>query len=782
MPALSTTGFSNSGLFSWQEFKNRGVIKLGPDALVYIGGSLQTQVIAPVSGISGSLSFNDGITAISVQNNVDPPGSSTAHIEVATPVYGSKSNYWVSYADTSGNTIRMPVFVPMMEVKIFFKGRFPVNGSPKYYPAFWGFISQIEETYSGGLHKISLACVDILHWWAYSTITVHPIPASLVASGGGQYLTAYSTIFEQANPFTIIRRLFQNMGMNEFVAPTWLAQITPLQSIYPPDQFRKAASGIMAYWNSRFQHLGNLLKMYGLGGEPLGVSTNIDGQTIGVVSATDPVKADNVGKSRTKQKTQDQNVINYSKNTAFLTRFTPFFEYEKMGKFDQAETLTKLAIATEVKTRTDYEFYQDTNGNFIFKPPFYNIDIRGIPSYEIEPHDIVSSSFGTDIEPVCTVLQIHTAMADHIYHSSFARGEGFHMDIDLAQKYGIRFQEMNVEYIADPRLAKQMAVAQMALINSKALTGTVTVPGRPEMRLGYPVFIRHRDAFQYVKAMTHSFDYAGSFTTSLSLEIERRKVFDYRDNPNGVLQKNKIYLYSGKVLPDVKESNPPTPDPAKMSGRTAEGQKEQELLQGASRVVSLQEGLYQIKDGGDSTNNWSITGNSVPFTDEFGYRVIGSFPYGRGMDPQNLDNPNANYSYTKIPTSITVSSWLESVQMGIVFNPRRETVVPQYMSEFNITSGITDDPYLTPAAYEASNTFVGPLPPATLASVTNQNTGNVPAQVPTMAPVMQTPEQTVTNIIATEAVGTNTTSSDLVNAQAQLAKWAAEDNSGQVNH
>ena len=40
----------SSGLFTLKEFYNRGVIKLAPDALVYIGGSLTTSVIAPVSG------------------------------------------------------------------------------------------------------------------------------------------------------------------------------------------------------------------------------------------------------------------------------------------------------------------------------------------------------------------------------------------------------------------------------------------------------------------------------------------------------------------------------------------------------------------------------------------------------------------------------------------------------------------------------------------------------------------------------------------------------------
>ena len=77
----------DSGLFTMAEFKNRGVVKLAPDALVYISGSIGSKVVAPVSGKEQQMDFADGITSISIQNNVDPPGSSTATVELTTPIY-----------------------------------------------------------------------------------------------------------------------------------------------------------------------------------------------------------------------------------------------------------------------------------------------------------------------------------------------------------------------------------------------------------------------------------------------------------------------------------------------------------------------------------------------------------------------------------------------------------------------------------------------------------------------------------------------------------------------
>ena len=671
---------SQSGIFTFPEFKNRGVIKLAPDVLVYIGGGLELQVVAPVNTKNiNDLNFDDGITTVNVQNNVDPPGSSNATIEIATPIYGENSKYWVPFQTDDGNIVRIPVFVPMMEVKIFFKGRFLVGGAgkdqPQYYPQFWGFISSVEENYSGGVWKISLHCVDILHWWAYSRITVHPVPESNTAAGGGQTLTVYGTIFNQANPFTIISRLFGNMGMNEFVAPTWLAQATPLSTIFPPNLFHAYATHIMDYWRTRLGNLAGLLKMYGVLGERVTQTGNIQ-----VLHYDDDPQPVTHKTSKSQAGTEPQNYQNFKVNTTFLKNFSVFFDFAKMGKFDQAETLTKLEIATEVKTRCDYEFFQDVNGNFVFKPPFFNMDVRGIQPYEIEPYDVINSSNSIDSEGICTVLQVHTPMHEHLRTTPYARGEGFHMDIELAQKYGVRFQDMNVEYLFDKKLARSMAVAQMNQINSKTQSGSVTIPGRPEMKLGFPIYMRHRDSFHYVKSLNHAFDFAGSFTTTISLETERKKAYDF-DGQNYIPQVDKIYYFTAPILP-VPDSTTGSP---KISDMNQAETKSQALLMNEGRIYSLRPGRYSIVDR-QLEGEKVITETSIPFTDEAGYRVIGAFPYGRGMNPLAIDSNTITYSYAKTaPTNITIGSLAEAANMSNVFvstnGHEQEGIVPRYIQE-----------------------------------------------------------------------------------------------------
>jgi hypothetical protein len=714
---------NNSGIFSFPEFKNRGIIKLAPDALVYIGGSTTIQVIAPASssGINGKLDFNDGITSISVQNVNDPPGSSTASIEVTAPIYGENSKYWVNFptAYSAGNVTavtRMPVFTPMMEVKIFFKGRFMLDTpnalTPVYYPAFWGLLTAVEENYSGGVHKISLRCVDMLHWWAYSTITFHPVPESNIAAGFGQTITPYASIFELANPFSIIKRLFENMGMDEFVAPTWLAQLTPLQTIFPQDQIKKLPH-IMDYWRNRFKSFGALLKMFGIRGEDI-TSKVMGTDNIQVWNPSGLKVPDTSKNSKAQASTKQQNVQNYTVDNRFLSNFQVFADLTQMGSFDQAEKQTKLQIATIVAQRCEYEFYQDCNGNFIFKPPFYNMDVRGLQPYEIEPQDVINSAFHVDTEGICTVLQVHGSMFQNMYSTSYARPEGYHIDIELMQKYGLRYQEMQVQYVAGDAgvtLARQLAVGHMNRMNAKTMTGSVTIPGRPEIRLGYPVYIKHRDSFHYVKSITHGFDYGGTFTTTLSLETERKKTY-LPSGDSWALQLNKVYLYTGQILASdtAGTASPPT-----LGQLTDAEKKKAEIDQANNKVASLRQGLYSITDRLND-DQLAITNNSVPFTDDDGYRVIGSFPYGRGVNPVNIDDPTY-YKYNdsiKNVIDMKVGSLLEAYRMDAINTiPEKETIQPNYMDAYSgsnsIVSAETDFPVTTNSTTQG--TFVTPDQP-----------------------------------------------------------------------
>lgn len=685
---------NNSGAFTVDEFYNRGVIKLAPDALVYIGGSLQTTVIAPVSGIDNSLSFNDGITTINVQNNSDPPGSSNASIEIATPIYGENSNYWVFYKGIdSSSPIRAPLFVPMMEVKIYFKGRFFVKNKPRYYPVFWGFITNVEENYSGGLYKITLSCADILHWWSYSTINVHPSLESNIMAGSKQILTVWSSIFKEGNPYTIISSLVNDMGMHQFVTPVWAVQITNLEDIYPQSQFQQVAYGAMAYWNQRFATIGNLLKMYGINGK------RVDAKGLQMRVPDYKIPKKNFG-SYIEAVRDARDDFSYSLEPDYIRQFMPFANFEDLKGFENAEYMSKLEVASTLKDRIEFEFYQDTNGNFIFKPPFYNLNVKGILPYTILASEIISYSFSLDSEAISTVISIYTPFDKYMKQTSIGRGVGFHMDLDLMKHYGVRSAEKTIEYLRNDALAATIALSQLNMMNAKAQTGNVTIPGRPEMRLGYPIYIEHRDSFHYVKSINHAFDFGGTFTTTLALETERRKVFD-PENPSEIL-KDKVFRFTNK-LPESLNVKTNEEDPPLVVILDENEQKEEILLKGENRVFSQTQGRYEVDDRTKAPSDtafkeMSVTPESSPYTDEEGFKVIGAFPYGRNLNAINVLSSKKNLPVLKDVYLTTMARPIyvnESNSMGILFFDDEEGAVPAYLDfeqgELPTTLGIKKD-------------------------------------------------------------------------------------------
>ena len=702
---------SDSGLFTMEEFKNRGIIKMAPDALVFISGDMGTSVVAPVSGKNQKMNFQDGISTINVQNVIDPPGSSTATIEVMTPIYDDRSNYWLTFPGPDGRLYKIPYFTAMMEVKIFFKGRYLVGGEPKYYPAFWGFITSVEESYSGGAYKMSLQCADMLHWWTYINVAYKPSVETNIFAGSKQGLTAYASRFEKANAFEIIYTLVTEMGFENFTTPDWLGKGTPRNTIFPTAGIDVVYGGIIEYWKKRFSTQANLLKMYGATGqlivdprEPQVINTDNDQRN---------PKDKTIDTSKSQAATQSRVVANFGIDDRFTRAFQVFHVFDKMGNLESAEYLTKLEIASQVKTAIEYEFFQDVNGNFIFKPPFYNLNTKNIMAYRIKPQEIINYASTLNSDEVVTSLQVQASAQMNIQNEQFPNPVGYHIDLELTKRFGERFKKIVLWYITESGLARSLAAGHLSLMNVKAFSGSVTIPGRPEMRLGYPVYIEHKDMFYYPRSINHTFDYGGSFTTSLSLEGARTRAYGKDDQGKWGVLENYIYKLVNKfnVGPDQPVDKNKTA--AQIQEELAKDpDKLQELAyRNMNLIQSLEPGRYEIQKsdtvsmGPNQFDRRTIQIDSVPYSDEEGYKVIGSFKYGRGVvlkagtvvdgvtmsesdspnsTGQNVKDSNINQAVTSMrpiaeEESATMASYFQSTQTSDNTNLNVETSIPNYL-------------------------------------------------------------------------------------------------------
>src|SRR5271157_140489 len=121
-------------IFDLNDFEYRRVLKLAPDAFVVFNGALGGRIVSPLKPNQyQNIDPQGGITSVNANGTVSPPGSGRATIQVVAPRYkGLHQDYYV----TVPSGVRVPYFLPMMEVKVYMKGRFFANNNPVYYPVF----------------------------------------------------------------------------------------------------------------------------------------------------------------------------------------------------------------------------------------------------------------------------------------------------------------------------------------------------------------------------------------------------------------------------------------------------------------------------------------------------------------------------------------------------------------------------------------------------------------------------------------------------------------------
>ena len=142
-----------------------------PDCLVLINQS--TQIIGCPT-CNRTFDINKYITSIQVDLSIDSvPGSASLNLSVP--------RHTIDDFFFDGD----PVIQPMMEINIYAKGYYLVEGLPQYYPIFWGLVTEVNDSYSGGEHTVSIHCADILKWWELCRMNINPAYTSPVPSKFG---------------------------------------------------------------------------------------------------------------------------------------------------------------------------------------------------------------------------------------------------------------------------------------------------------------------------------------------------------------------------------------------------------------------------------------------------------------------------------------------------------------------------------------------------------------------------------------------------------------------
>jgi hypothetical protein len=549
----------SSGLFTPNEFRNRGLLKLAPDAFVSINGSLGARVLSPVNvNNKKGLEVRGGLTSINVNLALSPPGASTASLDVIAPQYkGLHEDYYINLP----NGTKMPYFAPMMEVKIYMKGRFldeSTGYKPQYYPVFWGFITDISETYNGGVSTFSIKCADILAWWKYQKITMNPSVFSSLY--GGPTMNKFPTVFENMTPWEIIYALFldtffvsdQGAAYNFIYPKLSKSGFTPdfggLKGDDLKETFTSLTMNVIKYWSQRFGFDLDTpiadpdrapLEMFGLQGP------------ISLESVRECVST---FRSTAREDHQSSMRARLTLDFGILSRIQPYGSFSLYGDGSSSLEKTKLEIAQEVCEQTHMEFFLDSNGRIVFKPPLYNLDVNSdsVPHYVFKPEDIIGMTSTVNSESICNYLEVTAPMR---YELEELEVIGYHIDFDSIARYGLRYQSQPMRYGNDAISLRLVACAEMTRINGRAYTASLSTVLRPEMRLGYPIYIKHLDAYYYVSSISHNVSFGQSATTDLGLEFRRDRLWDDGTVTGvpGAMLKSKVFRYNQETNITIAE-------------------------------------------------------------------------------------------------------------------------------------------------------------------------------------------------------------------------------------
>lgn len=211
--------------------------------------------------------------------------------------------------------------------------------------------------------------------------------------------------------------------------------------------------------------------------------------------------------------------------TQLINDAHPFGELAQI-EVSHTEYSSLLDIAIHVRDYVGYEFYMSLDGKIIFKPPFYNIDVKAFRPFVIKDEDVVTWNF-TESDDVITFMSVRGNISDLNKFDSTIQEMASVFDANLATQYGIRAQQVDLEMSANLKNYRKLDVLalygqnEMDRHNAKRFQGSITIVGTPEIKLGWPVYIESKDCYAYVTAINHNFNFGTSFQTTLTVEALR---------------------------------------------------------------------------------------------------------------------------------------------------------------------------------------------------------------------------------------------------------------------
>jgi hypothetical protein len=424
-----------------------------------------------------------------------------------------------------------------------------------YYHVFRGVVTQVDHSYSGGVQSISVSCASLLHFWQYHNMSTNASVFGARPTNSQLRRSMVGSVFTGMHPYQIIWTLHNDMvGAAGGVA--WALRSKSNQDAKTEFGGESLFSLNIKYWERRFALKETKLRLHGASGELFSalqaafLAKTKGGHLTKLLKSRFRTQSDIKDPSGILEQAKSVGLFNRHKLNALLfaarskgadAANTAKFEINlvemqafvsDIGNWGQINLFesayeSKLDVAQKVMGITGFEFYQDVDGDFVFKPPMYNLDTSESRVYRIEDIDIQNISF-SEKEPEVTYMTVTGSHFKNLAGMGLD-GEwgvrGQYIDYRLVAQFGWRPGDFETAYFNDSRSMFFSAMTRMDILNIGVNSASVTMPIRAELRPGYPVYIPYLDCYYYCNSFAHSFSAGGSCTTSLQLVGKRSKFY-----------------------------------------------------------------------------------------------------------------------------------------------------------------------------------------------------------------------------------------------------------------
>jgi len=439
------------------------------------------------------------------------------------------------------------VFVPMQLMVCLLTRRFKNKNDPEdMIVAFTGFIDSVSEEYDGKTSMLRIQGTDVSKLMHITQANVNPSLFERGLPGGGQY-KIWQNIFSGQQGWQIIRTLVIGGEDTEGQAVNGAGHFV-YNTKYNPDS------------STRGKTVEKSAVLTGLKFQPTEWNNSV---------AND--KLDTLFFSPGRVHIQILPFEVSPKGLRDLSVYKKIFGASFQNW--QNEYRSHLEIANEVAQLSNYEFYADQFGDIWYhQPRFHNYHLLTNDNpevYVIRDEDIATHQFTESDKDVVSTVYVAGQPNYSEVAPQIMKMTGFYEDSSLLRKYGRRMVSISHPYITDSRDCFYFAKSWMLRVNSGRFTGSVTLLGRPELRIHMPVYVPMRNMIYYITGISHKFIYGQTFTTTLQLKYGRK--------PWEILP--EILDYG---VPDKMSAEDPDTDP----GDTTSAQENTTLTQGENVPVT----------------------------------------------------------------------------------------------------------------------------------------------------------------------------------------------------